>query len=119
MLANGGWDLTLILLTWTKWWASASASKWRMGFNSAFKGLNKIAWNLTLNKKNCFAFITGIYLAIHYLISLIYGNGHEIRGSHCSNTQMSRSTTVFFLQAIIMRIKSSSNINERPKILSY
>jgi hypothetical protein len=31
--------LTLILLTWTKWWAPASASKWRMGFNSAFKGL--------------------------------------------------------------------------------
>jgi hypothetical protein len=32
--------LTLILLTWTKWWAPASASKWRMGFNSAFKGLS-------------------------------------------------------------------------------
>jgi hypothetical protein len=32
--------LTLLLLTLTKWWASASASKWRMGFNSAFKGLN-------------------------------------------------------------------------------
>jgi hypothetical protein len=31
--------LTLILLTWTKWWSPASASKWRMGFNSAFKGL--------------------------------------------------------------------------------
>jgi hypothetical protein len=31
--------LTLILLTWTKWWAPASDSKWRMGFNLAFKGL--------------------------------------------------------------------------------
>jgi hypothetical protein len=31
--------LTLILLTSTKWWACASARKWRMGFNSAFKGL--------------------------------------------------------------------------------
>ena len=31
--------LTLTLLTWTKWLAPASASKWRMGFNSAFKGL--------------------------------------------------------------------------------
>ena len=43
MLANGGWDLiqrlTLILLTWTKWRAPANASKRRMGFNSAFKGL--------------------------------------------------------------------------------
>ena len=43
MLANGGWDLirrlTLILLTWTIWRAPTNASKWRMGLNSAFKGL--------------------------------------------------------------------------------
>ena len=43
MLANGGWDLiqrlTLILLTWTIWRAPTNASKWRMGFNSVFKGL--------------------------------------------------------------------------------
>ena len=32
--------LTFILLTWTKWRAPTNASKWRMGFNSAFKGLN-------------------------------------------------------------------------------
>jgi len=31
--------LTLILLTWRKWWAPNNASKWQMGFNSAFKGL--------------------------------------------------------------------------------
>jgi hypothetical protein len=31
--------LTFSLLTWTKWWAPTNASKWRMGFNSAFKGL--------------------------------------------------------------------------------
>ena len=30
---------TRILLTWTIWRASTNASKWRMGFNSAFKGL--------------------------------------------------------------------------------
>ena len=45
MLANGGWDLiqrlTLILLTCTIWRAPTNASKWRMGFNSAFKGLIK------------------------------------------------------------------------------
>ena len=47
MLASGGWDLiqrlkglTVILLTWTVWRAPTNASKWRMGFNSAFKGLN-------------------------------------------------------------------------------
>ena len=30
--------LTLILLTWRIWWAN-NASKWQMGFNSAFRGL--------------------------------------------------------------------------------
>jgi hypothetical protein len=34
--------LTLILLTWTKWWAPASASKWQMGFNLAFKVLREL-----------------------------------------------------------------------------
>ena len=34
-------DLTLILLTWRKWWASNNASKQQMGFNSGFKGLSK------------------------------------------------------------------------------
>ena len=41
MLANGGWDLTLILLTWTIWRVPTNASKWRMGFNSAFKALKQ------------------------------------------------------------------------------
>ena len=35
---NISW-LTLILLTWTIWRAPTNASKWRMGYNSAFKGL--------------------------------------------------------------------------------
>jgi hypothetical protein len=34
-------DLTLILLTWRKWRAN-NASKWQMGFNSAFKGLKVV-----------------------------------------------------------------------------
>jgi hypothetical protein len=33
--------LTLILLTWRKWWAPNNASKWQMGFNSAFKRLTE------------------------------------------------------------------------------
>ena len=32
-------DLTLILLTWRKWWAPNNSSKQQMGFNSAFKEL--------------------------------------------------------------------------------
>jgi hypothetical protein len=31
--------LTLILLTWRIWWAPNNASKWRMGFNLALRGL--------------------------------------------------------------------------------
>ena len=42
MLANGGWDLTLILLTWTIWRAPTNDSKWRMGFNSASEGIRGI-----------------------------------------------------------------------------
>jgi len=34
--------LTLILLTWKIWWDSNNASRWQMGFNSAFKGLINI-----------------------------------------------------------------------------
>jgi len=34
-----GLCLTLILLTRRIWWAPTNASKWQMGFNSAFKGL--------------------------------------------------------------------------------
>ena len=31
--------LTLTPLTWRIWWVPNNASRWRMGFNSAFKGL--------------------------------------------------------------------------------
>jgi len=44
-------DLTLILLTWRKW-TSNHASKWQMGFNSAFKGLN----NIDLNERHVSAY---------------------------------------------------------------
>ena len=37
---NVSTPLTLILLKWRKWWTPNNASKWQMGFNSAFKGLN-------------------------------------------------------------------------------
>jgi len=39
--------LTLILLTWKIWWAPNNASKWQMGFNSAFKGLSVIYCGLS------------------------------------------------------------------------
>jgi len=36
---SGTQFLTLILPSWRIWWAPNNASKWQMGFNSAFKGL--------------------------------------------------------------------------------
>jgi len=32
-------NLSLNPLTWKIWWPPNNASKWQMGFNSAFKGL--------------------------------------------------------------------------------
>ena len=40
--------LTLILLKWRIWWAPNNASKWRMGFNWAFKGLKKFCCNFKM-----------------------------------------------------------------------
>ena len=37
---NGRVHLTLNTLTWRIWWVPNNASRWQMGFNSAFKGLN-------------------------------------------------------------------------------
>jgi hypothetical protein len=37
--------LTLYPLMWRIWWAPNNASKWQMGFNSAFKGLKRTKWN--------------------------------------------------------------------------
>jgi len=39
--------LILILLTWRIWRAPNNASKWQIGFNSAFKGLNTSITELT------------------------------------------------------------------------
>jgi len=45
----------IILLTWRKWWAPNNASKWQMGFNSAFKGLisSDIVKCFTTTVTNC------------------------------------------------------------------
>ena len=44
---TGTYILTLTPLMWRIWWAPNNASKWQMGFNSAFKGLRRM-WFLTL-----------------------------------------------------------------------
>ena len=43
--------LILTLLTWIIWWIPNNASRWQMGFNLAFKGLN-----ININTKRVFSF---------------------------------------------------------------
>jgi len=54
-------SLTLILLTWRIWWAPNNASKWQMGFNSAFKGLIELCFWLYI-----------VYIYCLYPLSIIY-----------------------------------------------
>jgi hypothetical protein len=44
--------LTLTLLTWTIWRAPTNTFKWRMGFNSAFKGFGCITQLLRVCRKD-------------------------------------------------------------------
>ena len=65
MLANGGWDLTLILLAWTIWRAPTNASKWWMGFNSAFKDLMTLSHNFSI-KQVMFYFCLLYFLSVYF-----------------------------------------------------
>ena len=53
---SGRYILTLILLTWRKWRTPNNASKWQMGFNSAFKGL-------ILSTHLCLGLLSGLFLS--------------------------------------------------------
>jgi len=69
-------DLTLILLTWRKWWAPNNASKEHMGFNSGFKGLNvEFQWHLwkIMHSENfsSLMFLPFSVVHIYYFSSLI------------------------------------------------
>ena len=46
--------VTLILLTCRIWWAPNNASKWQMGFNLAFRGLNIKHYNPSTSTINIF-----------------------------------------------------------------
>ena len=82
LLYNKQHCLTLVLLTWTIWRAPTNASKWRMGFNSAFKGLiaitstvkpvmlvTLVSWpsvtagHASIERKNRYDIINGRHLA--------------------------------------------------------
>jgi hypothetical protein len=62
--------LTLILPTWTIGWAPNNASKWQLGFNSAFKGLRKYS-----------------LFTVHTIISIKVNTINEHYGNLCISSQ--------------------------------
>jgi hypothetical protein len=53
-------ELTLTPLTWRIWWAPNNASRWEMGFNSAFKGLNPFCHFLALLGAHPILHVSGV-----------------------------------------------------------
>jgi hypothetical protein len=74
-------SLTFILLTSTKWWTPASASKWQIGFNSAFKGLrvDKGRYHQLDSRPldsifvMCYSFFISFFLSLVFSYLLIVG----------------------------------------------
>ena len=69
---NIGWaeyrSLTLNPLTWKIWWAPNNASKWQMGFSSAFKGLSSSLCSFLHSP------VTSPLLGINILLSTLFSN---------------------------------------------
>ena len=85
-----GSSLTLTLLTWTIWRAPTNASKWRMGFNSAFKGLTSSdkPFSVHVSPKNyeplvCLFGVEGLKQFINILSQVVQSSA-EIHNSKCS-----------------------------------
>ena len=65
-------DLTVILLTWRKWWTPNNASKWQMGFNSAFKGLMWNILRMRVNKNITVCYCRQQYWLQYCIVNNIY-----------------------------------------------
>ena len=78
--------LTLTLLTWTIWRAPINASKWRMGFNSAFKVLNR------LGSVTCHGLIFGFMFVANALTHNLDGETSNTNRSKPINS-ISNATT--------------------------
>ena len=85
--------LTLILLTWRIWWAPNNASKWQMGFNSAFKGLNQSGLRVkTRYTRWC---LSNVYWIVH----------------HCNSWGMKNQLDVTCYLFNLLRAQHVSDIN--------
>jgi len=64
-------NLTLIPLTWRIWWARNKASRWQMGFNSAFKWLMLINMCDRIFDEHCRVPITLVFLGGKVKVTLV------------------------------------------------
>jgi len=98
-------DLTLILLMWRRWWTPNNASKWQMGFNSAFKGLNltvtaTVAWHCSTPK--------------HYPI--VAAETWRTRGKEWDNISTS---VIYYINWLVSKYVSKQMITKQWSSLQY
>ena len=74
-------NLTLILLTWRKWWAPNNASKKQMEINSGFKGLKSVNWFESWNgstpdiwQHGGISFLISNFRRVLYVVCFLLGN---------------------------------------------
>ena len=70
--------LTLILLTWSIWWAPNNASKRQKGFSSVFKGLRQGKPPATIKFTQFFKFSTRYFCAILNTFRIASTDFHEV-----------------------------------------
>ena len=104
--------LTLILLTWKIWWAPNNASRWQMGFNSAFKGLRVLTdWathSSNLTPRN-FLIQTGWYL-VFILSTTLYDFEGRIRPATFTSTMVWNLTKIWYLPGYLW-VPHQNNVN--------
>ena len=114
-------DLTLILLTWGKWWAN-NASKQQMGFNSGFKGLkysniyptrcNVTQFILSGNCSTCFGWYHRPSSGVQTTVSTASGICHTVTATCCSC-----NCVMLHLFGYILEYSYDARTRERLRIL--
>jgi len=90
-------QLTLTLLAWRIWWARNHASRWQIGFHSAFKELIQLV--ASPNIPVCEANPQRMWLLFFDFSQLIGSSNQEQLNFHCVNKKCVDITSEIFKQA--------------------